>query len=385
MYSVLTEPGLYSSAHGDLIYVVSEPTKTADPDTYQDYRFILDLTVGANPALRLKALPRPDNKLGVFNIGPVVRNYFSTVLNPGAGTLCQEMGIGEFFLELSLSFGEEYSFITYPNIESKDLSVYNHYDGRTFGGGSTLSSRVGMVASNRQVSLKTHPLSTFSFLPFFSNTGTVSFTARSYTESGASVATYTTSFSPTKELLIFNVSPTRLNTASAGFITPAVAYYTVEVEGDLYRFDLVCESKYDRYSVHFLNQYGGFESKDFTKVSRRRIEITKTDYGRLPYDIDASGVVRYFNAGNVYNDTAAVYASQYSERLTLNSDFISDSEYEWLGELMRSPMVYVQFGTYFVPARITGNNYEYRKHINDKFTNITLDIEFGETFNAQFR
>jgi len=385
MYSVLTEPGLYSSAHGDLIYVVSEPTKTADPDTYQDYRFILDLTVGANPAVRLKALPRPDNKLGVFNIGNVVRNYFNTALNPGSGILCQQMGVGDFLLELGISLGEEYNFITYPNITSSDLSVYNHYDGRTFGSGSTLSAKLGKVASNRMGALKVHPASTFSFLPFFPSTADVDFTARSYTEAGANVATYSTTFSPTGQMLIFNVSPSRLNTASAGFITPAVAYYTVEVEGDLYRFDLICEPKYDRYSVHFLNQYGGFESKDFTKVSRRRIEITKTDYGRLPYDIDASGVVRYFNAGNVYNDTAAVYASQYMDKLTLNSDFISDQEYEWLGELMRSPMVYVQMGAYFIPARINGNNYEYRKHINDKFTNITLDIEFGETFNAQFR
>jgi hypothetical protein len=45
----------------------------------------------------------------------------------------------------------------------------------------------------------------------------------------------------------------------------------------------------------------------------------------------------------------------------------------------------MESGGYFIPISITGNNYEYRKSINDKLTNLTINIEFGDQFNAQYR
>jgi hypothetical protein len=39
----------------------------------------------------------------------------------------------------------------------------------------------------------------------------------------------------------------------------------------------------------------------------------------------------------------------------------------------------------FVPVIITNNNYEHKKVINDDLTNLTLNIEFGDRFNTQYR
>jgi hypothetical protein len=187
-------------------------------------------------------------------------------------------------------------------------------------------------------------------------------------------------------LQVLNVSPGLINTLTPGFIDSATEYYTVQIGlTSLFRFDLACEARYEVYRVHFLNKFGGFETRNFSKVSRNKIEINKSSFGKLPYTIDASGNVVYYNSNNVYNETTSVYASQYGEGLTLNTDILTDDEYTWLGDLILSPLVYVEREGYFLPANITDTNYEFKKQVNDKLTNLTIEIKFGDQFNAQYR
>jgi hypothetical protein len=187
------------------------------------------------------------------------------------------------------------------------------------------------------------------------------------------------------------VAPAAINAASPGFISSYITYYTVEfnttnITGDsIYRFNLVCEPKYEVYTIHFLNRFGGFESKDFTKVSRRRIEVEKKDYGKAAYTVDSSGVPQYYNAQKVYQETIATYACTWKEKMVLNSDLLPDAEYIWLEELILSPLAYIQIDDYFYPIKITDNNYEPKKAVNDDLTNLTLNIEYGDRFNTQYR
>jgi hypothetical protein len=71
--------------------------------------------------------------------------------------------------------------------------------------------------------------------------------------------------------------------------------------------------------------------------------------------------------------------------MVLNSDLLPDAEYIWLEELILSPLAYIQIDDYFYPIKITDNNYEPKKHVNDDLTNLTLNIEFGDRFNTQYR
>ncbi|HVX51246.1 MAG TPA: hypothetical protein VHB48_13855, partial [Chitinophagaceae bacterium] len=90
-------------------------------------------------------------------------------------------------------------------------------------------------------------------------------------------------------------------------------------------------------------------------------------------------------AAKVYNETRSTYASQYTEKMTLNTDIITDEEYIWMADLVLSPLVYMETGGYFIPIAITATSYEYKKRINDKLTNLQIDIEFGDHFNTQYR
>jgi hypothetical protein len=387
-------PAAFSSVHGDLIYTVAEVAKTADPVTYPNYKFVGDVYVGSTLIQRLKKVPDPVTRIGIFNIGQIVRNYINSIFNPSANSiLAQRKGNGDFSLSVTMKFGEEYSFTTYTNLTVDSARVFfNNYNGRLAGTTTNLADLVDKPLTDRPYQTPVSRSAAYNFIPFLpSTTGNVTTRIKTYDVSGtlARALNFTMSPAAAYELLILNLSTPAINAVTPDLINASIDYFTVEFDGagtDLtYKFDLTCEAVYDTYNLHFLNKYGGFESKAFTKVSRRTLDIQRSDYGKLPYTIDISGVVSYKNTNGVYNESRAVYASTYKEKMVLNSDLLTDGEYRWLEQLVLSPLVYIEENGYFYPIVITDNNYEPKRVINDDLTNLTLNIEFGEQLNAQFR
>lgn len=384
-------PGTYFSVHGDLIFVVCDIVKANDPATYPDYRYIADIYIDSVQVARLKAYPNPENKMGIFNISNIVRNYIAAIFNPTGNFSSQTLGDGEFYKEVQVKFGEEYDFTLYTNItEDTSRFYYNHYNGRLIGNSTILSTYTDKIASARPQTTPVRSDSQRNLVPYFQTGPAALIVATSYTKSGAVVDTLfgaTGALGTNPVMKVFDFSTAAMNAVQPGFINPlVVGYYTVVIgDGSIYRFDLACEPRYEIFTLHFLNRFGGFESRDFTKVSRKTIDIEKSEFGKLGYTMDSSGVVSYYNSNNVYNETRSVFSSQYKEKMTLNTDILTDAEYRWLSDLILSPMVYVEMDGYFIPCAITDNNYEFRKAINDKLTSLTVSIEFGEQFNAQYR
>lgn len=388
--TIKSSPSTYYSAQGDLLFVVYEATKAIDPVTYPNYKYVADIYVGATQVARIKKVPLPDNKMGVFNIGDIVRSYLSAVFNPTYLTLqAQQMGLSQFNIVVTVKFGEEYSFVIYPNVTVDSARTYfNHYNGRLIGVNTILTSYLDLPATTRPLTTPIRTDNVNNYIPYFpTSTTAVAVEFKAYDVNNSLTGTYTGSVTPSaaNTLQVINTGVAMANSLSFNLINTATKYYTAKVGMVVYRFDLKCEPRYETFTLHFLNKLGGFETREFTKVSRKTIAITKTDFGKLPYTVDASGSVSYVNGNNVYNETKSVYASQYTEKLTLNTDILTDLEYQWLGELILSPMIYLEQFGYFLPCAITQSNYEFRKQVNDKLTNLTIDVNFGDQFNAQYR
>lgn len=394
---LLYNPGEYFSAHGDLIFTLLEDTKPFSSTLYPDYRYVCDVYIGAVLQARLKAHPRPDDKIGVFNIGNVIRNYFLAFFAPVAASLrAQKVGENYFYVNVICRFGEEYGNVTYSNIiVDSQRSYFNHYNGRLIGQTTNLPNYLDKVMSVRPYATPVYRDANFCFIPFLATDDTtVNLVIKSY-NSGGLIATTTQPFTPTalssNEQQLFNVAPAAINAAAPGFISSFVTYYTVEfnttniVNDSIYRFNLVCEPKYEVFTIHFLNRFGGVESRDFTKVSRRRIEIEKKDYGSSAYVITSLGQPEYFNEKKVYRETKSVYAGAWKEKMVLNTDILTDAEYEWLEDLVLSPLAFIEIEDYFFPITMTDNNYEPKKTVNDDLTNLTINIEYGDRFNTQYR
>lgn len=378
--TITDSPANYDSVHDDLIYTVFDAHST-DPVTYPNYKYILDIYVNGVMIARLRKVPNPDTNIGVFNIAQVVRSYLLATFTPTDNLQSFELGVDKFYVELAVHIGEEYSFTSFYNlVTSSTIKVYNNYNQRP--GDNTLFLFADNVISNTPTTVKVYPGQEFAFIGWLPTTTTPVNVDVTTSLSGS----YSTTVTPSAAFYaqILNLSPAALNTASPGLITAADVWYDVTIEDATYRFYLVCEPKYEVFDVHFLNRYGSYDSKLFNKVSRKTLNIQKSSFGVLPYTVDSSGIVAYSN-GVVYNESQHTYASQYTEKLTLNSDILTDNEYSWLSDLIVSSQVFVNVDGYLMPCNITDNNYEPKKRVNDQLTNLVINIEFGRTQNAQFR
>jgi hypothetical protein len=194
-------------------------------------------------------------------------------------------------------------------------------------------------------------------------------------------------------LMVLDVSPAALNTFFTGDdqIDNNCAYYLVKLQIDgefyIYRFDIYSECKYRPYCLHFMNQFGGFESYDFTKLSRKKSSVEKKKYQQQPYIINQDGQYQRKNAMGVLYGHTVVFASNFTENLTISTDLLTDAEYRWLKELVYSPMIYLEDTSgIMVPVSITlMDDYEEKKFINDSCSALQLEVNFNENLNTQSR
>jgi hypothetical protein len=380
-------PAAYSSAHGDLVYTAYESVKSIDPTTYPNYKYICDVYVNGVMVVRLKSFPNPVNHRGVFNIGLIVRNYVSATFNPAVNAI-QAQQLSTYAAAVQCKFGEEYSGIEYTNLTiDSSRNVYNHYNDRLLGGYSILGNYANKVASNRSLITSVKYTSDYVFVPYFpTSTSGIAVLIKSYDSGNSLLASNTITVTPSAAYYMqtLNLSPSAINTSVGGAVPSNTSYYTATISSIIYRFNIYCEPRYSPLTIHFLNQLGGFDSFEFPKVNKKGIDITSKTYTQLGYSIDSSGVMSYYN-GKVLADNQTTFYGMSKERKILNTDFISEGAYSWLGELVRSPQLYIESGGYFIPVVITDTAYEFKTLAVDRQFNLAINISFGDSLNVQFR
>lgn len=380
-------PKAYTSVNDDIVWVVYDANSIDITKT--NYKYVGELYIDGVKVYTSKVFPRPDTSFGIFNFGTVIREYISAKLSPASdGILAQELGQGEFSITVQLKIREEYSG-TLGAVVLTDTArtFYNHYNSRftdftTQGSFSyTFSFVLGFInfpnslrpRTGIQLFLDTNKY----YLPYFASTNTPF-----NVEIGANTKTITPSENDT--LQIINISPGAINTDFPGTITSSTSSYTVVVNGQSYTVNLICEPLYTHYMVHFLNKFGGFESMSFHKVSRESITVERKEWQQLPYRVTSLGI-QTLSENQVMHEQRSTFASRFKEKLKISTDLLSDNEYRWLGQLVASPLVYLEDEGTIYPIIITNDSYEYKENINDKLTNLSLDVEFGNMLKTQFR
>ena len=366
--------GDYQPAYNDNIYVVTDASGYAS--TYYNYKFIADVkSSGGTLLTRLKAPIHYDGggTQGVFNIARVLEDY---VTHDWDYNDTAASGCANSFYNYKVDFGYEYStgstsaVVQTTGVTSvTGTTVWNGYlnpiDWVSYSENDYLMESGSSAQFLTNNNAKRIHIDQKDWL-YLLQDGTVDHLSVSFS-GGSSVNIPCTSDTICRIPIGSNIS---------GGIPTGTTSYTIVAEDSLNNalgssFSITIDnrcSKYDTTDLFFLNRLGGVESFRFNMMRRDNNDIIRKSFKSNPYTL--SGGVYSYSADN---HSLSDYYTESMERITLNSDFITDSEATWLRELVMSPRVWMYDGV-LKAVNITSTQYEERKHINDKVFNLTLEI-----------
>jgi hypothetical protein len=151
--------------------------------------------------------------------------------------------------------------------------------------------------------------------------------------------------------------------------------------------------------LHFLNAVGGFESFLFSGVNRINTNIERQSINKLglitkttnlvsppPFPLPYTDVAIARQIDNTLGEGKINYSNTMTHKMKLVSDYISETDFLWLRELLASPQVYAQIdnNSLMIPITIETSDWAEKKRGADKIFNLEIDILLG-TQQTQLR
>ena len=146
---------------------------------------------------------------------------------------------------------------------------------------------------------------------------------------------------------------------------------------------------YESIRLCWLNQWGVWDYYTFTQKSIRSISTKGSTYEQLAgtWNEAAYRVDSYKGGKKAFRVNA-------TEKITMNSDFVSESENDMFEELINSPEVYILEGyqddialsalnQYVKPVRLTTSSFTKKTVANDKLIQYTFEVEKSKTLRTQ--
>lgn len=374
-------PAQYSSVNDPLVYVVYD-AHAASPVTYPNYKYVGEVWINGVLVFTGKYFPNPTTNRGIIDISSIVREYITLNFYPSLGTFTAiELGEGEWSISVVVKIREEYGGTVGAVILTDSSRTYfNHYNGR-INDFTNLGNYDDDVLSNRSNNIMLTYTGSNYFISYFAET-TATFNV--VITGGTATRTKTITPGSANTAIVLNISPSAINDEYPGNFTSATTSYTVAIGSHTYTVSVICEGLYTNYYVHFLNKLGAYDTFLFNKVSRKTFDIEKKSFQQLPYRVSSSGVVSVQQDYTLHRQKTD-FAGRYREKLRMNSDWLTDVDYQWLSELVLSPDVYVEDEGELYPVTITGTNYEFKEHIVDGLINLMVEVEFGGSYKTQFQ
>ena len=239
-------------------------------------------------------------------------------------------------------------------------------------------------------------------LVYYKNDGTTSSESvtQNYTNGGAT--NFDNIFT---HLLYFGAFPGNLRNWSGTFQGLVAlgkiegGYYTVQAQNDndelqqLYTINVNCPNSkgYESIRLTWLNQWGVWDYYTFTMKSTKSLTTNRTTYTQMSGTWnDSTYRINGFKGGKKN------FRVNSTERITVNTDFVTEADAVWFEELINSQEVYVLNGyetetapyntmtnKYVEPILITSSNYIRKTIANDKLIQYTFEMERNKTQKTQ--
>ena len=123
------------------------------------------------------------------------------------------------------------------------------------------------------------------------------------------------------------------------------------------------ECKYTPICCDFINRYGAWQREYFFKASKNSINVENSEYNLY------QAFVNY----DTKEGQRKTFNTNYSETITVNTDWVSEDFSDNLRELMTSERILLDNR----PVKLNTKSVELQKHINTKMINYTLEFQYA--------
>ena len=146
---------------------------------------------------------------------------------------------------------------------------------------------------------------------------------------------------------------------------------------------------YEPIRLAWLNQWGAWDYYTFTMKSAKTTSTKGSTYQQIEGTWNESTYqVNGFKGGK------KAFRVNATEKISMNTDFVSESESAWFEDLINSPEVYILDGyqsqaanpalnQYATPVRLTTSSFTKKTVANDKIMQYTFEVEKSKTLRTQ--
>ena len=375
MISNLISPSGEPSIQDNLWHIAS-----SDNSGVTDMKFVFDVFKGSEQLVRVKVFPDPTNGKGFFDASPIVRNEISFgwfVPNNSGVILATPSQSGEVALTYQIRVGEDVSGVTTTNLASGNVKAFNYVP--------TLFKRrqLDYTAFNNKW-LTNRPLYakvglTEKLMIGVKTTGLLDLFVETYGYNGSLIDAEDIGVE-VNTIQQLDIGPVGINNDFAGLIDSNVAYYTITDSGpnlSKFRVNLDCSAIYTPINLHFMNALGMFDTARFKLASKLTMDLERKGFEKADYRYGSSSV-SYYNSKNVYHESKINYGSKAMWSYNLTMDYPTDAEYQWLAELITSPLIYMELDGNYYPVIIKDTNYEYSTYNTNKLKVLNINIDVNQ-------
>jgi hypothetical protein len=388
--TINSTPEAYPSAHDDLYFVV-----TSNNVAQAGFKYVFDLLINSTVVARVKLFPDPTNTKGIFNAGGIVRDYLAGYFKPNATQTAFSYTGNDLYIGYEVRFGEEYGGTTYTNLASGTYRAFNFVNPifRDFST-SYYQPKINTWLTGRDVAAVDVQMGEKLYAGWMNTAGTttnLTLKIQKYLNGGGNDGDYAQGDPVTcSAFVLFDLSPAAINAyLGSSFITANTYQYGVRVlyggaSSTEFKVRLACQPRWTPVSLHFLNKLGGYDTFQFRLVNRRSAQVEKKSYSQMEWQYNSGSMTRY-NANKVINPGNQTFAVSETVSFKLTSDYINQTDYLWLKDLITSPEVYYENGGYYYPVAIGTNTWDEKIRAADKMFNFELNVQFAQKINSQYR
>lgn len=151
-------------------------------------------------------------------------------------------------------------------------------------------------------------------------------------------------------------------------------YYTITLAGGethTYYINARC-SKYEPIRLHWLNRLGGFDSFNFSLKSKQETEIDRRSYRQQHHDFTGSNW-QYTSKSRGTTD----YYVGLTDKLTINTPFLTEDESTWMEDFASSPVVYQEINNQLIAMSGKAKMIDKKTSLNDKLMQYEFELDYS--------